>query len=260
MRIRMYSEKPRHGAKVLSRRLRRCLNIKRKNSKFKPKAGDVIINWGNSALPMEYFRARIINDPASVAAAVNKLATFELLKEVGVSIPRFAENYADLAAQVGKDSFPVIARTKLRASKADGVYYCEDKNAVDELTERLGGQIKLWVEYIKKFQEYRVHVIDGKAVLVAQKRKVKEEEADFKIRNHQNGWIYAVNDIEEPHPSVLEESVKAVKALKLDFGSVDVIWSSHKNQAFVLEVNTAPGLAGETTINKFYEGISKLIG
>ena len=32
----------------------------------------------------------------------------------------------------------------------------------------------------------------------------------------------------------------------VDFGAVDVVWNQQNGQAYVLEINTAPGLAGQT--------------
>jgi glutathione synthase/RimK-type ligase-like ATP-grasp enzyme len=44
----------------------------------------------------------------------------------------------------------------------------------------------------------------------------------------------------------------AVAALGLDFGGVDVIWNERRQMAYVLEVNTACGLEGQT-VNDYAE-------
>jgi D-alanine-D-alanine ligase-like ATP-grasp enzyme len=44
----------------------------------------------------------------------------------------------------------------------------------------------------------------------------------------------------------------AVNHLGLDFGAVDMIYNAKRNTYYVLEVNTACGLAGET-LNKYVE-------
>ena len=49
-----------------------------------------------------------------------------------------------------------------------------------------------------------------------------------------------------------QEATAAVEALCLDFGAVDVVWNATKNKAFVLEVNTAPGVEG-TTLEEYKE-------
>ena len=51
---------------------------------------------------------------------------------------------------------------------------------------------------------------------------------------------------------VRAQSVAAVRSLGLDFGAVDVV--ERQNKAYVLEVNTAPGLVG-TTLEKYVDAI-----
>ncbi|MNY63636.1 hypothetical protein D3C86_2006230 [compost metagenome] len=50
----------------------------------------------------------------------------------------------------------------------------------------------------------------------------------------------------------------AVNAIGLTFGAVDVIWNEYRHQAYVLEVNTAPGLTG-TTLEKYAEAFRGLM-
>ena len=64
------------------------------------------------------------------------------------------------------------------------------------------------------------------------------------VRNHHTGWVYSNQFADRPSDVVLRSAFDAVDALGLDFGAVDVI--SRQDQAWVLEVNTAPGLTGTT--------------
>jgi glutathione synthase/RimK-type ligase-like ATP-grasp enzyme len=75
------------------------------------------------------------------------------------------------------------------------------------------------------------------------------------IRSHGAGWVYCVRDIRHID-SVYEIGIRAVQALGLDFGAVDVyFW---KDCPHVLEVNTAPGLSGATTISAYADKIKFL--
>jgi D-alanine-D-alanine ligase-like ATP-grasp enzyme len=47
-------------------------------------------------------------------------------------------------------------------------------------------------------------------------------------------------------------------ALGLDFGAADVLFNARRNQAYVLEVNTAPGLEGQT-VNDYAEAFKEMI-
>lgn len=107
----------------------------------------------------------------------------------------------------------------------------------------------LYVKYVPKKQEYRVHVCGGKAVDIQRKARRKDVEDDainWKIRNHDNGFIFARNEDGVVPPDVPFQAVLAVKLLGLDFGAVDVIFNDKEQKAYVLEVNTAPGLSGTT--------------
>src|SRR3546814_15940610 len=70
---------------------------------------------------------------------------------------------------------------------------------------------------------------------------------NWKIRNHDNGFIYARDEkLAEVPKKVLSDSIKAVGVCGLDFGAVDVIYNEAKGIGFVLEINTATGITGTT--------------
>ena len=82
-------------------------------------------------------------------------------------------------------------------------------------------------------------------------------EANFKVRNHANGFIYARNEIEVPE-DVLVQARRTIAACGLDFGAIDIIYNQKNREAYVLEVNTAPGLAGET-VEVYCKAISEYV-
>jgi D-alanine-D-alanine ligase-like ATP-grasp enzyme len=57
--------------------------------------------------------------------------------------------------------------------------------------------------------------------------------------------VFCREQVEWTEPLVTEAQ-KAVNALGLDFGAVDIIYNGHEDKYYVLEVNTAPGMEGET--------------
>jgi glutathione synthase/RimK-type ligase-like ATP-grasp enzyme len=99
---------------------------------------------------------------------------------------------------------------------------------------------------MKKRDEYRIHV--GRRGIIAIQRKAipnGTEPIDTRIRNHHNGYVFLRNNVQPPQ-QILEQATAATNALGLDFGAVDIIWNNHYQLATVLEVNTAPGLEGQT--------------
>lgn len=217
----------------------------------------LIINWGNSNPPLWYRHSREhlwLNHPNAVKAASNKLIAFQKLREANVQIPEFTTDSEE--ASVWLETSSLMARTKLTGHSGEGCYFC---SAGEEVAwgHDFSSPVKLWVKYIKKKHEYRVHVFKGEVIDLQQKRKrrdVEENQINHQIRNHSNGWVYCRDDIVTPDASVLSSAIAAVSALRLAFGAVDIIWNEHYKQAYVLEVNTAPGLF-ETTLHKYAEAI-----
>lgn len=111
----------------------------------------------------------------------------------------------------------------------------------------------LYTQYVKKAKEFRVHVAFGQVIDVQAKRKRIDfsGEVNFAVRNHDNGWVYCRENIEEP-ADLRDQALRSISALGLDFGAVDIIYNQHYNKCYVLEVNTAPGLEG-TSVTKYTE-------
>lgn len=110
----------------------------------------------------------------------------------------------------------------------------------------------LYVQYVKKKEEFRLHFFRGEMFDVQRKaRRIEEENPNWQIRNHANGFIYQRNDIELP-AGMVEVAAKIFNGTGLDFGAVDTIYNAHDERSYVLEINTAPGLTG-TTLEKYVE-------
>ena len=118
----------------------------------------------------------------------------------------------------------------------------------------------LYTKYVKKADEYRIHVVDGHVIDIQQKRKRKEilnEDINYQVRNACNGWVFCRDNVTCP-TVCLELAVAAVSALSLDFGAVDIGFNTRSKTAVVYEVNTAPGLEG-TTLDKYYNAFRQLL-
>lgn len=147
--------------------------------------------------------------------------------------------------------FTVVERHILNGNSGAGIRLVEPVGPGEAGDEELNGiqRCPLYVKYVPKKQEYRIHVCGGEAVDIqrkARRKDVADEAINWKIRNHDNGFIFARNEDGITPPDVINQAVGAVKALGLDFGAVDVIFNDKEQKAYVLEVNTAPGLSGET--------------
>lgn len=236
--IYVFSSRPSRSARSLAR----ALKGRRISSQGDIHIGTsgTVINWGDSSCPFK----NAINKPDRVAVATNKLRCFNALATSGVSIPRFAAR-KDCVSWKGT----TVVRHKLQGHSGDGIEIVEGKDFPNA---------PLYVEYIKKSEEYRVHVIGDQVVLVqrkARRRDVPDERVDWKVRNHSNGFIFQRNEVSCPE-SVTRSAIDAIRALSLDFGAVDLILG--KTKTYVLEINTAPGMEG-STVNDYREGFKRLL-
>lgn len=224
------------SAKVLATALD-GLRLKLRGSRFRPRYGDVIINWGSQTIPERLAGFSIINHPNKIANVSNKLAFFRMIHAADDAIiPQFWTNRADIEER----HFPVVCRTILNGHSGAGIVIA---NNAEELVDA-----PLYVQYIKKQHEYRVHVAGGNVIAIQRKarlRSVPDDQVNWHIRNHSNGFVFARHGFSTPD-AVTDVAKRAVAASGLDFGAVDVVFNENSGRAYVLEINTAPGLEGST--------------
>lgn len=248
MRIRVYPyrQKSRSAVALAVALDGRVLRLE--GSSFVPEANDVVINWGSSSCP-SFSPARLLNQPKAVGLAANKREALGALSAAGVSVPRFATTKE--AAQAFRSS-SVVVRHKLTGHSGEGIEIVEPSQDLPDAP--------LYVEYIKKEDEYRVHVIGGEVALVQRKgrrRDVPDDEVNWRVRNHSNGFVFVRSGV-NPHPSVIQSAVDAIRAIGLDFGGVDVVFNRKSEKAYVLEINTAVGMEG-STVDDYANGFKELL-
>lgn len=213
----------------------------RPDGNYRPFNSHVVVNWGSSQPPTSWDCPNtILNNPASVAIASNKLSTFEVLEEKAILTPVWTTSKQNAESWVS-DGFVVLCRTKLNAHSGDGIVIAR---TIEELVDA-----PLYTKYTKKRNEYRVHVFMGEVIIVQEKKRdvevVDRTEEQALIRSHQNGWVFCREGV-EASDRLKSLAIEAVNALELDFGAVDIIYNQHLDTYYVLEVNTAVGLSGQT--------------
>lgn len=236
------------SARSLAEALPRGMRLRLEGSRFRPRPDDVIINWGNTNPPplprgpLGLYQFNYLNTPDDIVRASNKRTFLTLMQEQGNEdiIPRFWTNIADIP----DDAYPVVCRTVLAGHSGEGIVIA---NEPEELVAA-----PLYVEYIKKQDEYRIHVgrRGEQSIIISQQQKrrreaVPDDDVNWQVRNLQNGFIYARENVNPPQ-QVLDAARQVLLSTGLDFGAADVIWNNRHQRAYVLEVNTAPGLEGTT--------------
>jgi glutathione synthase/RimK-type ligase-like ATP-grasp enzyme len=235
-------ERPSSGANTLRNAIGPLARLSRKVPTPQYK---LVINWGNSTTLNT--ATRILNRPEKISNAVNKLSALRTLEAAGVPVPPFStEKPAVKKGEIW------LARTALTGSGGVGITPIRYKQDVPAAP--------LYVKYIKKQHEYRVHVVCGQVVFAQlKKRKSDAEQTDDQklIRNYDNGWVFCPVELSTVAEDVKNVAIGAVNGLELDFGAVDLVLANDSNSAYALEVNTAPGLSSPGLIQAYSDAFLK---
>lgn len=225
----------------------------KEQSSYVPKDSDLLINWGASKFPIKDNYNKIaqlcLNRISNVRRASDKLFFFQHIRskekedlQQDSDLPPFWESKNDIEDSSFNHGGIVVCRTILSGHSGAGIVL---SSSVDELVDA-----PLYVKYIPKKEEYRVHlgrVEDSVKVIAIQRKAMKTgaETVNWKIRNLANGFVYVRQNVCPP-AVVIQAATRVFRHSFLDFGAVDVIWNEKAGKAYVLEINTAPGLEGQT--------------
>ena len=202
--------------------------------------GSFLIRWGSSLQPeMDDEFDRVINYAGGIMNATNKLESLCILQEEGLKVPPFSTNPEALADEYG---YPILGR-KLRHARASDIQFCLQARDFRQPRD-------FYTAYIPTNREYRVHVVGDEAVRVQAKYLDFPEQKKEWIRNYGTGYRFR-NPRLRMHRRRLQDAIRAVSVLGLDFGAVDLIVGDD-NETYILEVNTAPScspLTGAAYVN-----------
>jgi hypothetical protein len=251
----IYSERPSGGCNDLAKELG-IHRIRRVSSNYRPNKNHVLINWGNSELP-GWWNANTgvtLNVPDAVGKATDKRLFFRIIRGLSETeaAPRAVPSCEDhnQVLQWLADGHYVVARTVLRGHSGSGIIIIEKESDIVDAP--------LYTKYIPKKVEYRLHFMNGE--LIDSQKKIRnphQEVKSWQVRSHDNGFMFVRNGVVVTDDAIAQGKL-VMAALGLDFGAVDIIVSSKTKQAFVLEVNTAPGLEGQT-IQSYANAFRKII-
>lgn len=180
--------------------------------------------------------------------SVNKLVQYKWFQDNEIPALEFTVD-RHLAMQWVTEGHTVFGRKYLNASCGKGITIFDKDNVLD-----MGGY-PVFTKYKKKKREFRVHVFKDQVVAVVEKRKRKEFEGerDTKVRNLANGYVFCQTVENEPE-GLRALALQAAQVSPSDFRGVDIGYNQLKDELFVIEVNSAPGIEG-TNVNKYLEAI-----
>lgn len=204
---------------------------------YTPHPKDVVISFGASYEPLWDSRIPIfINKMEAIKKAVDKVLAFSYFQAKGVSTPEWTQD-SETAKDWLKLGHTVLSRTKKKGFDGAGIAVC---NKGDKLPPA-----PLYTKYIHIDNEFRVNVFDGKVIDVYERKMKNGVKHNPLIRTTGGGWVFTRDPYWVP-ADAKRQAIKAISALGLDFGGVDVIYNEKTNRSYVLEVNTAPLIYKET--------------
>ena len=172
----------------------------------------------------------------SYGQGTDKLTQYKWFQEQGIPALTFTTD-PEKAQEWVQNGHVLFARTLLNSSCGRGIVI------IDEAPVR---DYPVYTVYKKKKREFRVHVFKDKVVKVSEKKRRKEwnGERDSKIRNLDNGYVFC--HCENEPEGIRELAVKAAACVGSSFRGVDIGYNERNNELFVIEVNSAPGMEGQT--------------
>lgn len=241
MTVWVYSGRPSEGAAALVK----ASNFHRMRKGKLWQKGDVVINWGCGwGVPAGDI---VLNKPEAVELAVNKKLTFQILAGAGVCVVPWTTN-KELALEWLKDEETIVCRRILTGHEGAGIIIVEEGTELPNCP--------LYTKYIYKVREFRVHATQTEVLDTQQKvRDPQQEPKSWKVRSYANGFIFQRKNI-RPSKERDDLATQAIRALGLDFGALDII-EDKDGKFYVLEVNTAPGVEGQS-IPTYVAALTKL--
>jgi hypothetical protein len=160
-----------------------------------------------------------------------------LLRAKGVTTVPFSRSPMDLVA-------PVLGRSLHHTRGNDIVVY----QVRPGMVMRPARRHDFYTQLVPKAREYRIWSFRRKVIgcyekILAYPRKLGRRGRSREVWNYRNGYAYIFRHPEEIPDALKELARRAVDAVGLDFGAVDML-TDRQGNGFVLEVNSAAGQEG----------------
>jgi len=263
----IYCDRASNTARELAIRLNCRRLYSSANRGLRRNDGALVVNYGTSHSPNFSLgnKSAVLNPPEVVKRAISKRVAYEAFKSHGVPTLDFTVQ-RDVATKWLQDGCGVLCRR-------DGLSGGKGINFVPKGSQDCPNA-DFYTKYFAKTHEYRAHVVNGKLIDLTQKKLQNghakgdsENSVSRIVRSLDNGWIHAHEfDVSSTARKAIEHAaVSAIQSLGLDFGAVDILVKYPKGGITapvlaVCEVNTAPGLGNEVTLNAYVEAFKAKYG
>jgi len=206
-----------------------------RNDKAVPEDTDLLFRWGcTSNVPV--LGVSIVNTAAAIHLVSDKVTFRKKLDESGLCPPTFVsgERIPDDTLAAG-----MVVRPR-HHSRGRNLFFVHDRLELSQAVAKCG---EGWYAspYIKKIAEYRVFVVQGRAVAVA--NKIPNDAMAIAWNVAQGGAFENVRWKDWPLKAV-RIAIEGFNLSGLDFGGVDVMIDG-EGAVYILEINSAPSLTSD---------------
>lgn len=226
------------------------LVLKHEGSQYRYKSGDIILNWGATAVPRGY--PVRLNHPEAVKHAVSKTTTYNLLARNEVPTVEWTTS-PEQAREWSLAGATVYHRALDRSCQGRGITVMRPDGFPTEPPR--GG---FFTKRIAAKREFRVYCVGDTITTILEKRRRNGTETNPYIRSHGNGYVFCREfSAPIPHETFQRIAPAALRAVGLDFGGLDMLLLGN-GKAYVLEINSAPGITA-TALLEFCNEIKRIL-
>lgn len=208
-----------------------------RNDQGEPDVNDLVFRWGcTSNIPGN----RVVNTARAIHQVNDKLGFRRLLEDTELC-PKTFFNQEDWI--INTEEYPeVIVRPAKHAQGRNLLHIIFEETTLEQLNTFTRQHPEYYIsEYIPKVAEYRVFVVSGRAIALAQKTPGNPEDIAWNVAR--GGRFDNVRWDEWPHRVVIA-AIQAFNHTELDFGGVDVM-VDNMGRPYVIEINSAPSLTSD---------------
>lgn len=189
-----------------------------------------VVRWGNR-IEIDTNGSIVYNQSKNINNATNKKVAREIMQRAGVNVPKIVT-----PENITNADLPVICRPHFHAKGKNFITL----NSISEFKNHYSPTRYYYSAFIDKVKEFRVHCAHSKILNFLEKPNPKN--GNIAWNRAQNGEAFENVKWNDYNFNCGIEAIKAVKALELDFGGVDVLLDRN-GKAWILEINTSPTLA-----------------
>lgn len=218
----------------------------------------LIVNFGSSRLNRALRATRpgwvIMNRPERIPTCASKMNSYQEFRRHAIPTPLLTRDRNEALRWVQQDGIVFV--------REDGNHQGRGIQIAHDADQLRGLDGDFFSKYLPKTHEYRFHVWGGEVIDVIEKRNPNIRGNDYPpIFNHQSGYLFYRDGIRMPaedRTAMGQLAIRAVQALQLDFGAVDML-ARRENDILVgyavCEVNSSPALEGEAARRPYVQKI-----